>query len=406
MFQSLKTYFFYGKTYCSVWYDLDMENAAQPYLFSCRAIRKGSEIKVKDCKKYKNLSELSIDLKNNSHIHLTLSGKKILSKIIIDDKEKNAEDLLVEAFPNMDFDQFFYSIIRQKYYSIIHICRKELLKNILPAFEENGINIINFSLGVQNLPRVLQAFPPQTFQIDTTKIGWDGKEINSLSQGKEVAEDLNYTFEGKNYSINYLIPLSSFQYYLFSAENNYTNLDTFQRPLLRRFREKVFFRKYLMATCVFFLSILLVNYLIFDYQYKSLQQLKNNYQNELALKETLAQNKKDLKNKNKIVAELQRFESSQVSFYINQIINITPPEILFDEINFQPLSSIPKQNHPLDLQEKLIEISGTSTDKSKFNQWVDALEQITWVHKIEILQYINIPKGSEFKLKLLMKDAQ
>ncbi len=404
MFEGFQSYFYFGRNYYSVWYDLEGEADSEDFLFVCQGKRLNNHLNIKKKISFKEFSELSKYIRKNSHIHLILTGKQILHKIIKKSESDTSEKILSEAFPNLNRDHFYYSIVPQVKSYLVILCRKSVIEKVLKKLIGEKISVVNLSLGFQNISKVLNQFKPGGFSLRYYHLEWNDKNIESISQTACLLENSTYTLEDDDYPAPYLLPLSSFSNYFHTSTQIHSNIPALTNSLTSSYREKKFFRKYIFISCLFFLIILLINFLFFENRYASLQELKAGYQNELLLKEEISNNREALSMKRKLASDLLRYDNSRASFYINQIVTSIPASINFDKINYQPLQSAPRMDHPLDIKENFVELKGNSSDGKAFNNWIKELAKYKWIKDIEIIRYTNTHLKSEFGLKLQIED--
>ena len=78
---------------------------------------------------------------------------------------------------------------------------------------------------------------------------------------------------------------------------------------------------------------------------------------------------------------------------------------MLSEYNYQPLIKRVKPDKPILLDQKVIIVSGRSSDSELFSTWIAELEEIDWIKKVDIISYgLDSNRFPDFKIKISLSD--
>ena len=120
MLEKLQTYLLFGNIFCGV------EHNSQQTVEAVLLQKKNNEVIIKDSFVTLTVEEIVQKLPKKQHVFLIVNNDDVLSKYI-QSTEKQSNQLLFEAFPNLKINDFYYEINSQGSFheiailSLIHI---------------------------------------------------------------------------------------------------------------------------------------------------------------------------------------------------------------------------------------------------------------------------------------------
>jgi len=312
------------------------------------------------------------------------------------------EKLLHKAFPNTNWEDFYFEIWRLKTKSIIAITRKSYLNEIILNYENQKIAIAGISLGICSIVEIIN-YTEETELLtncQTVSMLEQNQIISFVSQESAIAYNINdLQIENRQ-----LLAFSGILRLIMNATLNTGSIIFYSEELYDRYNQKEFFSKGIKIMVGILLAILVINFLFFSHYYKLAQETS----------ETLLVNKSSIEDvtkiKQRILVKEEKVKNivgkavSQSSLIINEIANKVPSSILLTELTFNPLEKKVKLDEPIIAQEKTITISGTTIANEAFTNWVEAIEKLSWVDKVLITHFgKNEANETAFSIKLTLK---
>lgn len=312
------------------------------------------------------------------------------------------EKLLHKAFPNTNWEDFYFEIWRLKTKSIIAITRKSYLNEIILNYENQKIAIAGISLGICSIVEIIN-YTEETELLtncQTVSMLEQNQIISFVSQESAIAYNINdLQIENRQ-----LLAFSGILRLIMNATLNTGSIIFYSEELYDRYNQKEFFSKGIKIMVGILLAILVINFLFFSHYYKLAQETS----------ETLLVNKSSIEDvtkiKQRILVKEEKVKNivgkavSQSSLIINEIANKVPSSILLTELTFNPLEKKVKLDEPIIAKEKTITISGTTIANEAFTNWVEAIEKLSWVDKVLITHFgKNEANETAFSIKLTLK---
>ena len=331
---------------------------------------------------------------------LTINDGQVLSTSVPNRGED--EDVLSEAYPNLDTQHFYYQIWKTSEQSFIAVCRKSYVDTLLQEFSDLGISITSVFLG--NLcTGVLPAYTPQNpVQTSTDTILYKSSEITAITPNSPK-DEVSYAIGSLSVSSKSITGLSALLYTLTPEKQisgNTTKLDT---ELRKEYREKQHFKKILSAGLGSLLFFLLLNFLVFSSVYSSWQTLQEEVRTYTVQNQKISEQQQRVAQKEKMVTSILTTGFSKSSFYTDQLLSRLPESIQLDSYGYQPLERKIQKDKSIRLRSDYIQIKGKSKQKQDFTNWVQSVESLDFVEKTTILSYgrrsSEIP-GFELQIQL------
>lgn len=332
---------------------------------------------------------------------LTINTNQVIQKEV-SGIEPSDEKLLHRAFPNTNWEDFYFEIWRLKTKSIIAIARKSYLHEIVSNYQSQKITVAGISLGICSIANIID-------YTDETVLQTNHQLISNQEQEQIISASLQdliivYNINSLQIENRQLLAFSGILRLIMNVTVNTGSIISYSDELYNDYNQKTFFVKGLKIAVGILLVILVLNFIFFTHYYKLAQETS----------ETLLVNKSSIEDVNKIkqriivkeekVKNLVGKTTSQSSLIINEIANKVPTSILLTDLTFNPLEKKIKQEEPIITQEKTITISGTTIANEAFTNWIESIEKLNWTDKVLITHFgKNDTNETIFSIKLTLK---
>ena len=401
MFKKLVRHITEGNTYQG----LEIFDFSGKETFSLLKLRqKKGELDLLDSLTCEKLDELLPRIDKKAPLFVTFNSAKVLKKNVQSEAKNNPELLLVNAFPNLELDNFYYQVAQAGANAIVCISKKEHIDWYLEQLQKMGINPFQISLGLSEMDAL-------SGHVDGTLIGSNFEVYfeNSSLIGFNPSinpDSKNTTIGGLPLEREHILPFSQLLGYL-SAKPKISNLSSVNSEHANNFKNLRIFDFGIKTTLGFFLVLLLGNFFAFNHYHTENQQLESNLANGSLQDSSIKQLSQRVSAKEERFNMLTKSKNSKTSLYFDKLGMGIPPSIYLGDMQIQPLLFPIRKDKPIELQEQALQVSGVTNDKNAFTVWSDNLETQDWVHRVEIMDYEYISSSSaNFTLNLVLNDAQ
>jgi len=396
MISALKSYWNYGTTISSV--EITSVDGDE-WLFGFAAKKRKGEFEDVDFIACDSFSQLVEKLGKNRHIYLMINTDKVLIKTL--PRNSNVQDVVSKAFPGLSTSEFYYDVCHAGDQSYVSICRKDDVQNILERAEREGLNVIGFQLGFSSIVKIIPNLNDGRVVSSRHQFEISNGEIMSFSNIKDPWE--SYQIDDVTMGSEYLIALSGLFNYIDQKDDSLTNSSEKNQVLKKTYLEKNFFRKGLFIGISILLLGLITNLLFFTSYLKEYDRLNSEVELVSRQKEILTNKTSEVESKERIVKNILSSGNSKSSFYINRIVDSRPASIVFSEILYQPLKKSIRPDKRIDYIKNEFLVSGASADKEAFSEWIEQLEERSWIENITVINYASSSsKIDDFSIKLLI----
>lgn len=332
---------------------------------------------------------------------LIINTNQVIQKEI-SGTEPSDEKLLHKAFPNTNWEEFYFEIWRLKTKSIIAITRKSYVDTIVSNYKNQKIAIAGISLGICAVADIIDYTSEVELHTNTQLISKQEQQQLITSNIQDRA--ISYTINDLQIENRQLLAFSGVLRLIMNTTANAGSIISRSENLYYEYTQKAFFIKGLKVMVGALLAILLLNFIFFTHYYKLAQETS----------ETLLVNKSSIEDvtklRQRIIVKEEKVKTivgkttSQSSLIINEIANKVPSSILLTEMTFNPLEKKVKVDEPVITQDKTITISGTTIVNNAFTNWVEEIEKLSWVDKVLITHFgKNEENETAFSIKLTLK---
>ncbi len=403
MLNNLKTYLNYGNRACGL--EHATINGVETFIGTI-LIKRKKKLDVEATFKVSSIEQLSSKIKKTQHVFLIINNDQVLTKSLETTPETNPNHIVTSAFPNLNISNFYYEIIKQGEKFFVSICRKTYVDDLIINYKKEGINIINISLGNNIISNITNFIDTTELISSNAKLALNNKLISSLEKQEKIKEH-DYNINGLQVNSLGLLSLSGALETNINNYNSDSNFEALIKTLKNDYSQSRFFQQFIKIGLVIVLSILLVNFFVFNYYFNEVNALKQASAINNTTKQDLLKLNEAVEKSQKMVEDMLQSSSSKSSFYINNIVESLPETILLSHVNFQPLTKKLKENKPVITNTNTIIFSGESVNSETFSKWIASLDDLNWVNSIDILSYEDTSLSkSKFNLKLSMTNEQ
>lgn len=396
MFRHLKTYLEFGNHFCGV------EHTSQhgvDILFTTVLKKAKNNLDIEAIFNSSSIENIVEKLPKKQHVFLVINNDQVLTKKI-ENQQTELIKLVYTAFPNINLDDFYYEVITNDTVHFVSICRRTYVDTLLTTYKEHALYIIGISLGNLIVSSCTGFVSYNSIITSNSKVTIENKGLTSIDPA-EPQESSEYDLNGLPTNSNHLLSLCAALVAFLDCFQSATNFDSIKQSLTSDYRQTRLFMMSLKFGLVFILTMLLINFFVFNYYFNAVNSLQQTSQMNQTTKQAILVLNERVNKSQKMVEDMLKSNSSRSSFFINAIVQDLPNSILLSELNYQPVSKNIKSGQAIEINSNIILISGESNDSDLFSKWLTSLESINWVQHVEILSYGDISKStSNFSLKL------
>lgn len=332
-------------------------------------------------------------------IFLVINNSQIIQKEV-EGIDINDSKIINKAFPNLKTDDFHYEIWRVETKSIIAICRKSYIEELLISYKEFGITFSSISLGVCSISQIKTYTEVESLKTNTLTLFLNSNETTVI-KSNENAKVETFEINGLEIQSSYLIGFSAVLRWVIKNNNNTGSIVLNNTNLLDCFYQKSFLKKGIKVAVFGLLIILLINFFVFTHYFNAV----NNTSTDLTTNKVLIENIKDVKARLKIkeikLENTITRSNSKSSWIINEIIKKIPQSILINELTYHPLEKNIKLDEAIVTLDDIILISGKTINNSAFTDWIESIESNKWINNVTITHFgKNETKETIFTIKI------
>ena len=335
-----------------------------------------------------DLNELFEQITPNIPLVLNIDGKGIIHKKIVS-KDREDATLINQVFPNANTDDFYIqksSVNDEEVY--ISLVRKENILSILDEISKRKFYLLALYLGPFALTRIIDLLTTGN-EINTAgyKISFNEFTIVNLTKLPQDSEEMAVEIDNTNISSTQIVPFSACLEYLLphidNIENNIEDLDEQKEEY--KYRNAFFMVG--KGALVFFLLILLINYLIFSSLNKKNSLLSQEYNNSINLITQIETLNSTLAQKKEFISKTGFKNAGKISYYADRIGMLIPESVRLTRLDLNPLQKKYKEGEEVNFEYNKIRISGVSSNVISFNEMMKLIKDEVWVQSAEILSY-------------------
>ena len=367
------------------------------YSYQILKLKKGEIEFIKSENGITELRSLIKKIGNKIPIVLHIQGKGILNRVV-DNKENYRHALLMNA----RLDDFYFTdfIEEEKVYS--SVIRKDAVQEILALFAEKHVEVISFCTGPFIAASLAPYIKRNNLTVDSTLIELKDNKIVKFEKADENNQRTLLGEESISHDMLGAVSLGS----------NYFNpspqvvLPEEEVVYVRNFKEaknkNVFYRFATMMVAFFFL-VLLGNYFYLEYINSKIEAnytILGEFEDQLAELSTLED---EQSRKEKLLSGSGLLSKKFLSFYLMELSNTVPKDVLLDRVQLRPLMDEIKKRHKIEFQDQLLLVAGKSKSSETLSSWIEELKEKEWLSSVDILDYTYKKNAGNFELELVLR---
>lgn len=360
--------------------------------------KKKGELYIENKEMRGDYDHFKIKAEKGNPVFLTINNSQIIQKEI-EGVENNDSKLLYKAFPNLKVDDFLYEIWRIETSTVVCICRKNYIEELLKKFGEREISISGITLGVCGISSIKDFVVESKINTNNQSLYFENDTLilNPIENNIVKTYDIN----GLDVENTYLLSFTSVLQNLLNSNKTTGTIKIFNTELFSNFKQNSFFRKGLKLMVYSLLVLLLVNFFFFNYYFKKANESSTTIVANKSLIEEIKSTKERVKNKEEKLGSNSGYSGVKNSFLINEIVKNIPNSVLLSELTYHPIEKKVKENEKIVFQNDIILISGTTNNPKELTLWFENLEKLNWIKESTILHFgKNEENQTIFTLKL------
>ena len=374
--------------------------------FSCRfclLTKNKNEITITSKKVIEgSLSTVIESLPRNYPVALTLSGKGTLHKIISAEGNADNGQLIKQAFPAVEENDFYVQAFTETNIAFVSIIRKSLADPLLEKLERAGIKVYNLSIGAAVTSQVWPLL-----NISQPEIRFDG-HFFSLSAGKTM---VNYSFQAEFKSeIQLKIGDENIAEHMIVAYATAFQLLLHERLALvtanaerihtafEKFLEQAKLKKQLLIIVFSLFFLLLLSFILFSYYSSENSRLLRVVGSQTASVDRSEQLKQHISENEYLMKQLGWNGGYNYGYLLNELGSSAPNRLV--------LQSTLMNDYKTDEEKKNmvpnIRITGTTDNLAAVNNWIFILKEKPWVKTVKLVQYQQEAESELYQFNLLL----
>lgn len=343
--------------------------------------KQADELRIEHFETQTSTDRLDLKINPGLPISLVINNRHIIQRDV-EGAEPNDSKLLHKAFPNINVPDFYYEILRLDSRSLVAICRKQYIDDLLRSYRDAKIIFHSVSIGICAIGQLKPFVHDGALTVSNCDISLDDPNYILADRNKEGNK--NYKINGLKVDSNYLLSFASVLQ-SFSESDRAGNIREVNSILHDDYLQKSFFSKALKALVIFLFTILLLNFLLFDYYFTKVSELSADLDANSSNIEAVKAVKARLQSKEIKLKDLTNPTTSRSSFYINEIVKQIPQSMSLTELTYQPLEKPVKDDEAVLTHPNSVLISGKLLDPPAFTEWMEDLAAYDWIKETTII---------------------
>ncbi|WP_140487116.1 PilN domain-containing protein [Flavobacterium sp. GSA192] len=332
---------------------------------------------------------------------LTVNTNQVIQKEVAGTDVAD-EKLLHKAFPNTNWDEFYFEIWRLQTKSIIAISRKTYIEPLIEEYAKQGITIAGINLGVCSLSEIISYTEKDTFTTNHQTVSWN--EDNPIITATSENSESNYEINGLSIQSSHMLAFSAILGFLVQNSKNTGNTIELSQKKYNDYLQHRFFSKGGKLMVGILLGILLINFFVFSHYYNVAQETDVNLMLNKSSLEEISQTKQRILSKEQKLKTVIAGTQSQSTALLNEIAKRVPASVLLTELVYQPLEKKIKAEETISTSDKIITISGTTVNNLDFTVWIEGIEKLSWINEVVITHFgKNDANETQFAIKLILR---
>jgi Tfp pilus assembly protein PilN len=342
-----------------------------------------------------NFSELAKNIDAKLPIVLIVNGKGIIHRKVSYSDNDTPTTLLNKVLPNANVNEFY---IQQETINtsqtFVSVVRASVINDLIAEFEKNNLpNIVGCLLGPFVVNTLLPLIDTNIITNELLTFSNYQLQIRENKISDVLISDVNFNTNeihvgDKPVPSKLLIAFGAALFYFIGNDKGISNSQLIDN-IKEEYKQKQKFYFLGWTLLVTTLSILIINYLVFNHYWT-----KNNELNtQLVLNQSALQKynalKIDFSQKKDFLEQNGLLENSKTSYYVDQLAASLPNSIQWTDVNFYPLKKkeADDETNSFLFENKIIRITGNCNHNTELNDWMKDIKKKSWITSVELLNY-------------------
>ncbi len=360
--------------------------------------KKKNEFIIANHKTTTALDSILDDIPKLTPVFITINNQHTLQKVA-HQHFSSTKDAVNFCFPALEQDAFYITVAPVGASTLVTLCRKEIVSEIIAFYQSKNITLLSISLGNSNIYTLVPHLNTKSFYTSNFKIDIDSQHTKLT----EIAPpQTSYLLNGLTLSNQYLLSLASLLTLYVKPEHR-SNFAPLNAQLLKTFIHNRIYYYGLRTSIAFIFCLLLINSFLFITYQKKTNQLRQDLflmQKDQSSRDLLKERLQDHKN---LVTNLTENANSKVSYFLDEIGISVPKSVILNTLYYQlPLKKI-KNDKKIEIDSNKIIISGTVNNSDDFTPWIRELSALSWIKSSRVIDYgTGKEKFISFSIELIL----
>lgn len=346
---------------------------------------------IEKVQQFDSITEIIGEYGENTPYYFSISGSGVLSR-----KINNTPNFKEELVITGNVEDFIFTSYSDDNHIAVSFFRKELLSELI----NSNTHLIGISSGSIPLFTLLEQKGTIEFEYKISKENGKILDFTKSEQKKEEATWMNHLYSEKQ-----LLALALFGL-IHKKDTNFISSESENcKKREDNYRQFSQFKVYGISVLSFIFFSLLINYFYQNHLNNQIAQLELDLSisnDNLALLDRLGQEKQ---RKEQLIFNAGVNSSKFISFYLDEIGKTVPSQIKLQELIVFPLTSKLKNKQKIEIDQKMITISGTTIGNEELDDWIETMDRFDWIQGIQLLNYIKNEHGNaDFKFQIQLID--
>lgn len=330
------------------------------------------------------LGEICDQLPTKYPLVLSIDGKGILFKTG-EPEWNNTKQIFRELVPQANYNDFYLMLYPNPNKLWVAISRKTWVQAILKVLNDKKLEVIDLQFGpfILEMIKPLVADESLEWSLPTRKIEWEENNITTFSAA-QLPFLTGFNLGGEEIESEYLL---SFTHALI-ALTRFDGLNTSFNDITHNRSQYIYkqrIQKVGVSALLFYLTLLLVNYLLFSNYNEKLNLTQASYQGSLKTINRLEDLSNELKQKEALVKKVGFGNREQLSYIADQLAASLPTYITLTSMDINPLIDKQRNRETPQFQPETIFISGQLNNAGKLYGLIERIKQFPWVTSVEVM---------------------
>ena len=354
----------------------------------------------------KDFETLQKALDSKFPVNIVMNGKGIIHRKVTINEGENDAKLLEKVFPNAQLNDFYLQRTALSANIVfISLVRKSMIDPLLENFIHKGYYFSGISLGPFCLNAVI---PLMNLLSDQLSLGNYHLTIHPDDHIEDF-QDNGIHLSGEKITIagealnqqNAISFAAAFQYFLPQPEEASISVPIVDLSK-KELEQKKLFHAGGWCVLLLFLTVLLSNFLLFDYYGKQYQQLDIAFSGNKGQWASINEMKIKVKEKKAFLEKTGLKGASKTSYYADRTLLDLPETIQLTQLFIYPPEKKTKNDEPVIFLNKVILIKGNCRKSTTLNEWIRTLKKKEWISDVAVLSYKqeNVNDPGEFEIKI------